>query len=161
MLEVAVIHPIAKHFSRTNQCRWNPRRVSHVPMSWFKFWTYIYNSQTPSTMDEAKDRFVVCKILRIPSSVSSVAFGHAGHLFVGSGIEINLSKSVSCWLPSDDGSLRVYDLSTFKTIKAVRGLGAEVSSIICVKRAGSELRDAWLAHGSKVCLNSLSHHLPR
>ena len=51
---------------------------------------------------------------------------------------------------SDDGSLRVYDLSSYKVLKAVRGLGAEVSSIICVKRTGSELRDAWMAHGQKV-----------
>jgi len=48
----------------------------------------------------------------------------------------------------------VYDLSSFKVMKAIRGLGAEVSSIVCMKRPGSELRDAWLAHGSKV-----GHHL--
>ncbi|KAG5642878.1 hypothetical protein DXG03_001920 [Asterophora parasitica] len=52
--------------------------------------------------------------------------------------------------PLDDGSLRVYDLSTFKVIKAVRGLGAEVSSLACVKRPGSELRDVWLASGRRV-----------
>jgi len=53
---------------------------------------------------------------------------------------------------TDDGSLRVYDLSSFKVLKAIRGLGAEVSSVICVKRPGSELRDAWIAHGQKVCI---------
>ena len=53
---------------------------------------------------------------------------------------------------ADDGSLRVYDLSSYKVLKAVRGLGAEVSSIICVKRAGSELRDAWIAHDQKACV---------
>ena len=52
---------------------------------------------------------------------------------------------------TDDGSLRVYDLSSFKVLKAIRGLGADVSSVICVKRPGSELRDAWIAHGQKVC----------
>jgi hypothetical protein len=51
---------------------------------------------------------------------------------------------------TEDGILRVYDLSSFKVLKAVRGLGAEVSSIICVKRPGSELRDAWLACGKRV-----------
>ena len=55
---------------------------------------------------------------------------------------------------TDDGSLRVYDLSSFKVLKAIRGLGAEVSSVICVKRPGSELRDAWVAHGQKVCIIS-------
>ena len=48
----------------------------------------------------------------------------------------------------------MYDLSTFKVLKAVRGLGAEVSSIVCLKRPGSDLRDAWVAHGHKVCLNN-------
>ena len=48
----------------------------------------------------------------------------------------------------------MYDVSSFKVMKAIRGLGAEVSSIVCMKRPGSELRDAWLAHGSKV-----GHHL--
>jgi len=57
---------------------------------------------------------------------------------------------------SDDGSLRVYDLSSYKVLKAVRGLGAEVSSIVCVKRPGSELRDAWIAHGKMVSINLLS-----
>ena len=50
----------------------------------------------------------------------------------------------------DDGILRVYDLSTFKVIKAVRNMGCEISSIICVKRPGSDLRDAWIAAGTKV-----------
>lgn len=50
----------------------------------------------------------------------------------------------------DDGSLRVYDLSSFKVLKAVRGLGAEVSSIVCMKKPGSDLRDAWVAHGKNV-----------
>ncbi|KIM48722.1 hypothetical protein M413DRAFT_15055 [Hebeloma cylindrosporum] len=78
--------------------------------------------------------FILQKSLSTPSHISSLTFGHAGHLFAG----------------SDDGSLRVYDLSSFKVLKAIRGLGAEVSSVVCVKRPGSELRDAWIAHGHKV-----------
>ncbi|KAF9558000.1 hypothetical protein CPC08DRAFT_736537 [Agrocybe pediades] len=78
--------------------------------------------------------FVLEKSLSTPAHISSLTFGHAGHLFAG----------------SDDGSLRVYDLSSFKVLKAIRGLGAEVSSIICVKRPGSELRDAWIAHGKTI-----------
>ncbi|KAK0490864.1 hypothetical protein IW261DRAFT_1547159 [Armillaria novae-zelandiae] len=53
---------------------------------------------------------------------------------------------------TDDGTLRVYDLSTFKVLKAVRGLGSEVSSIVCVKRPSSDLRDAWVACGTQVHL---------
>ncbi|KAF8635511.1 hypothetical protein AX17_003901 [Amanita inopinata Kibby_2008] len=78
--------------------------------------------------------YSLLQTLKVPSSVSSIAFGHAGHLFVG----------------SHDGILRVYDLSTFKVIKGVRKLGSEVSSIVCVKRPGSDLRDAWIACGTKI-----------
>ncbi|KAE9409457.1 hypothetical protein BT96DRAFT_806325, partial [Gymnopus androsaceus JB14] len=63
-------------------------------------------------------------------------FGHAGHLFAG----------------SDDGTLRVYDLSSFKVLKAIRGLQNEISSIACFKRPGSELRDAWIACGNHAFL---------
>lgn len=78
--------------------------------------------------------YALQRTLQTPSHITSLAFGHAGHLFAG----------------SEDGILRVYDLSSFKVLKAIRGLGAEVSSIICVKRPGSELRDAWLACGTRV-----------
>ncbi|KAJ7172310.1 WD40-repeat-containing domain protein [Mycena filopes] len=71
--------------------------------------------------------------LHTPSPISAVAFGHSGHLFAG----------------SDDGSLRVYDLSSLKVCRALKGLGSEVSSIACFKRPGSELRDVWLACGNK------------
>ncbi|KAF5386665.1 hypothetical protein D9615_001565 [Tricholomella constricta] len=83
---------------------------------------------------EPNEWYSLQRTLQTPSHISCLAFGHAGHLFAG----------------SDDGSLRVYDLSTFKVIKAARGLGAEVSSLVCVKRSGSELRDVWLASGRRV-----------
>ncbi|KAH9484368.1 hypothetical protein JR316_0003849 [Psilocybe cubensis] len=83
----------------------------------------------------AVDRnFTLDKTLTVPAHISSLAFGHAGHVFAG----------------CDDGSLRVYDLSSYKVLKAVRGLGGEVSSIVCMKRPGSELRDAWVAHGQHI-----------
>ncbi|KAF8197518.1 WD40-repeat-containing domain protein [Pholiota molesta] len=85
-------------------------------------------------IEPVQEVFSLDRTLNNPSHVASLAFGHAGHLFAG----------------SDDGSLRVYDLSSYKVLKAVRALGAEVSSIVPVKRAGSELRDAWIAHGQKV-----------
>ncbi|KAJ2929583.1 hypothetical protein H1R20_g7512, partial [Candolleomyces eurysporus] len=78
--------------------------------------------------------YTISKTFSIPAPISSLALGHASHLFAG----------------SDDGSLRVYDLSTDKVVKAIRNLNGEVSSIICVKRSGSELRDAWVAHGSMI-----------
>ncbi|KAF8634084.1 hypothetical protein AX15_001086 [Amanita polypyramis BW_CC] len=85
--------------------------------------------------------YSLLKTLKIPSSVSSLAFGHAGHLFVG----------------ADDGVLRVYDLSTFKVVKAVKNLGSEIPSIVCVKRRGSDLRDAWIASGTKIMKFQLDH----
>ncbi|KAJ7046977.1 WD40-repeat-containing domain protein [Mycena alexandri] len=72
-------------------------------------------------------------LLHTPSPISAIAFGHSGHLFAG----------------SDDGSLRVYDLSSFKVCRAIKGLPAEISSVTCFKRPGSELRDVWLACGNK------------
>ncbi|RXW22071.1 hypothetical protein EST38_g3782 [Candolleomyces aberdarensis] len=78
--------------------------------------------------------YTISKTFSILAPISSLALGHASHLFAG----------------SDDGSLRVYDLSTDKVVKAIRNLNGEVSSIICVKRTGSELRDAWVAHGSMI-----------
>ncbi|KAG6910284.1 hypothetical protein DXG01_011681 [Tephrocybe rancida] len=80
------------------------------------------------------ERYSIQRTLETPAHVSCLAFGHAGHLFAG----------------ADDGSLRVYDLSSFKVIKAVRGLGEEISSLVCVKRTGSELRDVWLASGRRI-----------
>ncbi|TFK63229.1 hypothetical protein BDN72DRAFT_826806 [Pluteus cervinus] len=83
---------------------------------------------------ESEVYFSLQRVLQINTPISSLAFGHASHLFVGSG----------------DGSLRVYDLSTFKVVKAIKGLGSEVSSIVCVKRPSSELRDAWVGCGKQI-----------
>jgi hypothetical protein len=95
------------------------------------------------------------KTLETPAHVSCLNFGHAGHLFVGSG-ECRTGQTCECtnpntFSPIEDGALRVYDTSSHKVIKAIRGLGAEVSSLVCLKRPGSELRDVWLASGSRVC----------
>ncbi|KAF8912110.1 WD40-repeat-containing domain protein [Gymnopilus junonius] len=87
-----------------------------------------------SDSEETQQGFSLEKTLEIPSRISSLAFGHAGHLFAG----------------ADDGSFRIYDLSAFKVLKGVRGLGAEVSSIVCVKKPGSDLRDAWIIHGKYI-----------
>lgn len=51
----------------------------------------------------------------------------------------------------DNGDLRVYDLSSFKVLRAVKGNGNMISSIVCVKRSGSDFRDAWVASGKQVC----------
>ncbi|KAF9447263.1 WD40 repeat-like protein [Macrolepiota fuliginosa MF-IS2] len=68
--------------------------------------------------------------LTTPSTwqITALAFGHAGHLYAG----------------SDNGDLRVYDLSSFRVLRAVKGNGDMISSIVCIKRPGSEFRDAWI-----------------
>lgn len=112
-----------------------------------------YLTSTMGTIYAIQDTF------SIPAPVSSLTLGHVGQLYAGSG-ELSLLQLmedgaliVAFRYFVDDGSLRVYDLSTNKVSKAIRGLSGEVSSIICVKRPGSELRDAWVAHGRMVCPN--------
>ncbi|KIK59606.1 hypothetical protein GYMLUDRAFT_169355 [Collybiopsis luxurians FD-317 M1] len=80
--------------------------------------------------------YALVKSLNTPAPISSLEFGHAGHIFAG----------------SRDGTLRLYDLSSFKVLKAVRGLKDEISSIACLKRPETELRDAWVACGNHVYL---------
>ncbi|KAJ7087873.1 WD40-repeat-containing domain protein [Mycena epipterygia] len=87
-------------------------------------------------MLESVPKYRLYHTLHTPCPISAIAFGHSGHLFAG----------------SDDGSLRVYDLSSFKVCRAVSGLPAEISSIACFKRPGSDLRDVWLACGRQAYL---------
>lgn len=113
----------------------------------------LYHHTLNSMTKESDSTYSLLKTLKTPSAVSSLAFGHAGHLFVGTGIQSELSSKWGTFIftfPSDDGILRVYDLSTFKVLKAIKNLGFEVSSIVCVKKRGSDLRDAWVASGTKV-----------
>jgi hypothetical protein len=51
---------------------------------------------------------------------------------------------------SDDGSLRVYGQSSLKVLKAVRGLGSEISSVVPVNTTQKEIGDVWLACGQCV-----------
>ncbi|EEB96961.1 hypothetical protein MPER_03813, partial [Moniliophthora perniciosa FA553] len=85
---------------------------------------------------EGANPYNCSKILQTPAHISALALGHVGHLFAG----------------CDDGTLRLYDLSTYKALKAIRNLPAEISSIACQKRAGVESRDAWVACGQKIYL---------
>ncbi|KAJ3509300.1 hypothetical protein NLJ89_g5297 [Agrocybe chaxingu] len=94
----------------------------------------LWCQESMTEVEAPPELYTLLKSLSTPAHIASLAFGHAGHLFAG----------------SDDGSLRVYDLSSFKVLKAIRGLGSEVSSVVCMKRAGSEMRDAWVAHGRKI-----------
>ena len=100
---------------------------------------------------KALEGYDLVKTLEIPAHISCLAYGHAGHLYVGSGEHHNFLYQLLTLqsIVTEEGSLRVYDLSSYKVIKAIRSLGAEVSSVVCLKRPGSELRDVWLACGSR------------
>ncbi|KXN80982.1 WD repeat-containing protein 53 [Leucoagaricus sp. SymC.cos] len=94
------------------------------------------HDQTTQVPPHPEAQFTLLHSLTTPSTwqITALAFGHAGHLYAG----------------SDNGDLRVYDLSSFKVLKAVKGNGNMISSIICVKRPGSEFRDAWVASGKQI-----------
>jgi len=99
--------------------------------------------------------FNLLRSLTTPSTwqFTALAFGHAGHLYAGSGTVIFFFHLYLCEDSKiDNGDLRVYDLSSFKVLRAVKGNGNMVSSIVCVKRSGSEFRDAWVASGKQVCI---------
>ncbi|KAF9246467.1 WD40-repeat-containing domain protein [Melanogaster broomeanus] len=78
------------------------------------------------------------RTLQIPAQVSCLALGEPRQLFAG----------------SDDGSVRVYDMATFKVLTAIRGLAA-VSSIALHSQAKSSPSCLWVASGRQV----LSFHL--
>ncbi|KAI6022720.1 WD40 repeat-like protein [Pisolithus marmoratus] len=77
--------------------------------------------------------YISFKTLKIPAQVTCLAAGRAGQLLVG----------------SDDGSVRIYDLSTFKVVKAIRGL-ASVSSVAWQPQNASHPGCLWLASGRSV-----------
>ncbi|ETW85973.1 hypothetical protein HETIRDRAFT_29644, partial [Heterobasidion irregulare TC 32-1] len=51
---------------------------------------------------------------------------------------------------SDDGTIRIYQPPEIRVAKAIRGLGAEISSIACSTEPESELGIVWLACGKRI-----------
>ncbi|KAI0062311.1 WD40 repeat-like protein [Artomyces pyxidatus] len=72
--------------------------------------------------------------LHTPAHVSSLHYTSEEHLLVG----------------SDDGSLRLYRLPDSKVAKAVRGLGAEISSITSARAGSNKTGELWVACGRRV-----------
>ncbi|KAF7323190.1 hypothetical protein HMN09_00099500 [Mycena chlorophos] len=68
----------------------------------------------------------LARTLTTPAPVSALALGPAGQLLAG----------------SDDGSVRVYDPVSWKVAHAIRGLPADVASIVCTPSG-----DVWVASG--------------
>ncbi|KIO13417.1 hypothetical protein M404DRAFT_122535 [Pisolithus tinctorius Marx 270] len=84
-------------------------------------------------MTASENTYASFKTLKIPAQATCLAVGGAGQLTVG----------------SDDGSVRIYDLSTFKVVKAIRGL-ASVSSVVWQPQNASQPGCLWLASGRSV-----------
>lgn len=82
-----------------------------------------------TTAMASEKTYAFFKTLKIPAQVTCLAAGGAGQLLVG----------------SDDGSVRIYDLSTLKVVKAIRDL-ASVSSVVWHSQSGC----LWLASGRSV-----------
>jgi hypothetical protein len=50
----------------------------------------------------------------------------------------------------DDGSIRLYRLPDTKVVKAIRGLGSEISSIAVMAPKSGGFGDMWVACGNSV-----------
>ncbi|KAI6166955.1 WD40-repeat-containing domain protein [Pisolithus thermaeus] len=84
-------------------------------------------------MTASEKTYASFKTLKIPAQVTCLAAGGTGQLLVG----------------SDDGSVRIYNLSSFKVVKAIRGL-ASVSSVFWQSQSASQRGCLWLASGRSV-----------
>ncbi|KIM65330.1 hypothetical protein SCLCIDRAFT_542180 [Scleroderma citrinum Foug A] len=81
------------------------------------------------------------KSLKIPAQVTCLAYGETDRLLAG----------------SDDGSVRIYDLTTMKVVKAIRGL-APVSSVAWRSRTESHADCLFVATGRRMILTSCDAH---
>ncbi|KIJ69334.1 hypothetical protein HYDPIDRAFT_80305 [Hydnomerulius pinastri MD-312] len=82
--------------------------------------------------DTEKISYSYHKSLEIPAQVSSLALGEPGQLLAG----------------SDDGTVRVYDLTTLRVLKAIRGLDA-VSSVVWRSQTATTPGSIWVASGRR------------
>lgn len=96
----------------------------------------------------------------LPSPVSSLAFSSSTSLLAG-------SREYSCNAPicyistldvPEDGTVRRYDLPSSQVVKAIKSLGSEISSVVCVKKPNGT-GDVWIASGHRVCFSVSVCHL--
>ncbi|KAF9227856.1 WD40 repeat-like protein [Gyrodon lividus] len=85
--------------------------------------------------DSEKTSYCHRKTLQIPAQVSCLSLGEPQQLLVG----------------SDDGSVRIYDMVTFKVLKAIKGPSA-VSSIAFHSQTKSSPACLWVASGRQALL---------
>lgn len=89
--------------------------------------------------------------LKTPAPVSAISFGTDDALAVGSGGPLSFSGKVcgSCFARVDDGTVRVYTLPSASVVKAVRGLGHDVSSVVWLHSpSDDDPGTLWVASGN-------------
>ena len=96
-------------------------------------------------------------IIDVPSAVTALAMKQNGDLLVGSGA---YSNATTFFKPvekiSDDGTVRMYSQSSTRVARAVKSLGAEISSIRCPKPGGPQSGQWFCASGTRVLMFSLT-----
>lgn len=87
----------------------------------------------------------------VPSAVTTLALIENGDLLVGSGAYPSPSSLFGhIEQISDDGTVRMYSPSSTKVTRAVKSLGAELSSVCCCKPGGRQSGQWFCASGTRV-----------
>ncbi|KAF9500508.1 WD40 repeat-like protein [Pleurotus eryngii] len=74
------------------------------------------------------------RCLRLPGQVTCLNLGGGGQIYAG----------------SSDGSVRVYDSTSLKVLKAIQGLGDEVASIVCCPKPDQVLDNIFISVGCRI-----------
>ncbi|KAH9048141.1 WD40-repeat-containing domain protein [Lactarius hengduanensis] len=91
------------------------------------------------------------------SLVTHPAYALQHTLFIPAHVSsLEYTQNETLILGSDDGSIRLYRLPDTKVVKAIRGLGSEVSSIAVMAPRSGGFGDMWVACGSSVKLFNLN-----
>jgi len=93
--------------------------------------------------------------LLIPAHISSLEYTQNGVLILGSGELLQLVWNRQGLTLEDDGSIRLYRLPDSKVVKAIRGLGSEVSSIAVTGPTSNGFGDMWIACGTSVSVRGI------
>lgn len=91
--------------------------------------------------------------LKTPAPVSAVSFGTDDTLAVGSGEyfpPLRQSAARSRFARVDDGTVRVYTLPSANVVKAIRGLGHDVASVVWLNGpSDGDNGTLWIASGPR------------
>ncbi len=109
----------------------------------------MHESELPTSWPFSYER-----CLRLPGQVTCLTLGAGGHIYVGSsGRRISHITIRVLTIVTGDGSVRVYDSTSLKVVKAIQGLADEVASIVCCSRPDQALDNIFISVGCRVCLD--------